>query len=407
MDLRSGQCFWPLKNGLLGVYPALARDVRCDVVVVGAGITGALVAHRLAGAGVDFVVLDGRDVGWGSTLASTSILQYEIDVPLHKLAAQIGEEEAARAYRLCLGAIDRLDRLTGELADRCDFEWKPSLYLASRKSDLSDLEREYRARAAAGIQVELLTKAQLAACSSLTAPGAIRSAAAAQVDAYRLTHALLADRSGRAGGGVAGGIRVFDRTKVERYEHGPDGVAAVTDRGPIVRAKTIVFATGYESQSLLRERVVELKSTYALATEPIDEFAGWPDRCIIWETARPYYYLRTTPDGRAMIGGEDEPFRDPERRDRLIPAKRETLMARFAEMFPAIQTEPAYTWAGTFGETKDGLAYIGATPEYDGALFALGFGGNGMTFSVIAADVILDLYEGRESRDAGLFRFGR
>ena len=71
MDLRTGTPYWPLRSGLIGVYPALELDDTCDVAVLGAGITGALVAWRLASAGCDVVVLDRNDVGMGSTAAST------------------------------------------------------------------------------------------------------------------------------------------------------------------------------------------------------------------------------------------------------------------------------------------------------------------------------------------------
>lgn len=88
MDLRTGQPFWPLRNGLLHAYPPLAADEHADVAVLGAGITGALVAHRLARAGLDVVVVDRHDVGLGSTAASTSLLQYETDTPLSDLVAR-------------------------------------------------------------------------------------------------------------------------------------------------------------------------------------------------------------------------------------------------------------------------------------------------------------------------------
>ena len=84
MDLRSGHAFWLIRNGLLNAFPAAEKDLRCDVVVVGGGITGALVAYHLAEAGINTVVLDRRDIGWGSTSASTALLQYEIDTPLRR-----------------------------------------------------------------------------------------------------------------------------------------------------------------------------------------------------------------------------------------------------------------------------------------------------------------------------------
>lgn len=79
MDLVSPRPFWPLKNGLLSVYPSLKNNATCDVAVLGGGITGAFAAEALTAAGLDVVVLDKRDVGTGSTSASTALLQYKLD----------------------------------------------------------------------------------------------------------------------------------------------------------------------------------------------------------------------------------------------------------------------------------------------------------------------------------------
>jgi glycine/D-amino acid oxidase-like deaminating enzyme len=129
---------------------------------------------------------------------------------------------------------------------------------------------------------------------------------------------------------------------------------------------------------------------------------------LLWEAARPYFYLRTTGDGRLLMGGEDEPFRDPEKRDRLIARKAVKLLKTYAAFYPGRpKPEIAFAWAGTFGETKDGLAYIGESEEVRHAYFALGYGGNGITYSMMAARIIADLYCRIDNPDAKLYRFDR
>ena len=171
--------------------------------------------------------------------------------------------------------------------------------------------------------------------------------------------------------------------------------------------RRVVFATGYEFHEYLPKRILRLKSTFALASEPLDAFPGWWEQCLIWETARPYLYLRTTADGRALVGGEDIPFRNPSLRDRLVDKKADVLASRFREMFPLIDMTVDHRWAGTFGETKDGLAYIGSIRQMPNCYFALGFGGNGITYSAIAAEILCDMLMGRPCPDAHLFRFDR
>jgi len=400
MDLISDHPFWPLNSGLIRSYPSLNRDLECEVLVLGAGITGAFCAYQLTKAGMDVVVLDKRDVASGSTSASTAMLQYEIDTPLTDLIETMGKTDAERAYQVCLESIGKIANLCDEIGDSCGFTWKSSVYLASRRKDVPGLQAEYAARRAAGFELDFLSQADVEARFSFSRPAALLSKDAAEVDVYRLAHRLL-QRSQEAG------CRIFDRTAMESYEVSPKGVTVTTENGAKVRAKWIVFATGYEVVEVLKRDIVNLNSSFAFVSEPIESFSGWWEKCLLWETARPYFYMRTTVDGRAIVGGEDANYRNPLRRDAAVGKKAAKLEKRFREMFPTIDFQPAYAWAGTFGETEDGLAYIGSVPELPRCFFTLGFGGNGITYSVIAAEIVRDTIEGRKHPDARLFRFDR
>jgi glycine/D-amino acid oxidase-like deaminating enzyme len=389
-----------LKNGLLQSYPALRQDESCDVAIIGAGITGALTAYHFTQEGVATLLLDKRDVATGSTAASTSMLQYAADRELVDLAGRIGEPGAVRSYRLGLEAIGKIETLVRELGDDCGFERRKSLYLASAKSHVAKLRQEFELRRRHGFEVQFLEAKELATRFAFAAPAAILASGDAQVDAFRLTHRLLQCAAKR-------GLRVFDRTGVEHVETRLDSVVLTTDAGFKVTARSIVFATGYESQRYLKQKTGDLHSTFALMTEPVDPFPAWPDRCLIWETARPYCYLRATADGRIQIGGKDTPYATAHRQDGLIKKKTKQLENRLRRMFPESEIETAYAWAGTFGTTKDGLAYIGPSPEWANAYFALGYGGNGITMSLVAAELLVDHYLGRHNTDAQLFRFDR
>src|SRR5690348_13462745 len=117
MDVKSGYPWWTVRNGLLRDYPPPTSDIECEVAVVGAGITGALIARALVGAGLDTVVLDRRNVGWGSTAASTALLQYEIDTELLELVKLVGHENALAAYRACEHAVSQLHAIANEGGD--------------------------------------------------------------------------------------------------------------------------------------------------------------------------------------------------------------------------------------------------------------------------------------------------
>jgi len=400
LNLTSSHPFWPVNNGLPANYPSLQRNVSCDAVVVGGGITGALAAVYLAEAGVKTLLLDKRDIGTGSTSASTALLQYEIDVPLRDLIKKVGPAAATRSYQLCLGAIGKLEQLASRLKIDCGYERKPSLFLARHQREIPELREEFELRRKMGIELEFYDAAAVQARFPFSRPAALFSKDGGQVDPHRLTHGLLA-------AGKRAGLEVYDRTRMSFLEETRRGVRITTHNGCRITARRAVIAAGFESKALLDVEAGILKSTYALISEPLPEISGWHQQCLIWESGSPYLYLRTTAEGRVIVGGEDEDFVNAKRRDALLSQKTRTLVKKFGRLFPDLPFEVAYSWAGTFGETNDGLAYIGVHPRFPHVFFSLAYGGNGITFSVIAAEIIRDYFVGRTNRDARLFRFGR
>jgi glycine/D-amino acid oxidase-like deaminating enzyme len=405
MDLRSGCIYWTdRKQNLAPACGPLDRDLETDAVVLGGGITGAMAAHYLVEAGVGVVMLDRRNVAQGSTAASTGLLQYEIDVPLVQLAEKVGQTAAARAYLMGVEALDEFESLIQLLRDDCGFSRRRSLLLATddRSSDLLRAECEERRRI--GIRADFLNSADLKERLGLSRPGGIVSQDAAQIDPYRFTAALVRRALTR-------GLRAFGQTQVVTYEPDDRGVSLQTSTGHRVRAGHVIFATGYETPEFVEPLPVKLKSTYALATHPIqsDEFWG-EDECLIWETGTPYFYARTAgPPGqrRALVGGEDEDFADPHARDALIPQKAQILLQKLHKLFPHLQPEPDCAWAGTFAETTNALPLIGPHPKFPRGLFALGYGGNGITFGLIAARLLRDCVMGKGDTDLWIFRLDR
>ncbi len=403
VKLRSGRPYWlDIDQGDASEpkYQPLVGDARCQVFVLGGGITGAMLAYQLTKRGVDVLLLDQREFGHGSTAASTGLLQYEVDTPLNDLIGKVGQDHAVRSYRRGLRAVEEIEMLVAELGDPCGFSRRASLYFASNVFHYRRLKREFDCRREFGFAVDWLTRRELRDISTIPSPAAIRSHGDAQIDPFRFTRRLLK-------AAVQQGCRAHSGTKVIEVKELADHVRIATETG-IVIADKIVYATGYATKPFLAgEEAGSLHSTYALVSEPEADFPGWPGESLIWETTRPYFYARRTDDGRAIIGGEDTSFSTDHQRDALVERKIKKLVRRFEQLFPEARFVPAYAWGGTFAETKDGLAYIGQPDDRPGAYFALGYGGNGITYSMIAAQVIADLYTGTPNRDAEIFRFGR
>ncbi len=190
MNLSSGYPFWLIQNWLPYNYAQLSSSITTEVIILGGGSSGSLAAYYLVNNGIDCVVLDGRTIGLGSTCASTSLLQYEIDTPLHRLVHLVGYQNAVRAHQLCLEAIYILEAIAFKIGFK-DFQQKQSLYYAARKKDELWLREEYLIRKQNELRVTWLNEDDLKELYDINAPAAILSKDGAQTNAYLFTHALL------------------------------------------------------------------------------------------------------------------------------------------------------------------------------------------------------------------------
>lgn len=401
MDLKSNEPFWLVKNGIINSYPSLREAANCDVLIVGGGITGSLIAHQCLEDGYSTILIDKREIANGSSSATTSMLQYEIDTPLWELIEMIGEKGAVASYQACSKSIDQLEKVCTQIKSRSGFKKKASLYFAALKKDVDWLKKEFEARKKAGFEVKWIKAEDIKKKYKLDKThGGILSRQGASLDAFILVHEILEYN-------VKRGLQVFDKTELVNVKYGTRSNEVTLNTGAKIKAKKIIYCVGYESATMIKEKFVDLISTYAIVSEIEPELSNPYKDVLIWNTSDPYIYLRTTDDGRFLIGGEDEEFRDPQKRDTLIGKKEQKLVKSFEKHLPHIDFHSDFAWAGTFGETKDGLPYIGEHKDFGNSYFVLGFGGNGITFSVTGMEMVSNWLKGKNHLLGEWFRFGR
>jgi glycine/D-amino acid oxidase-like deaminating enzyme len=158
-DLHGGRSPWFARSGRPSRLD-VGENLRCDALIVGAGITGSMVAERLTRQGLDVVIVDREFPGHGSTAASTSMLLWEIDQPLRQLSEIYGFERSARVYRASFDAVAGLRSLVEQLGVPCDMREKNSLYLAAGDSS-GDLLEEHRVRQRAMLPGDFLDHGML------------------------------------------------------------------------------------------------------------------------------------------------------------------------------------------------------------------------------------------------------
>ena len=253
MNLSTGYPYSLITNGLPATYPKLEESVETDIVIIGGGISGAISAYYLAEAGFNCILVDARTIGLGSTCASTSLLQYELDTSLSDLTKQIGYEKAARAYAMCSESIDKIRDISEKL-NFTFFENKSSLFFAANKKHISDLREEFEIRRKAGLTVEYLEAKEIHKQFGFDAPAAILSGQGATTDAYMFTHALLQS-------GLKKSLKVYDRTQIIKIDYQKNGVRLTTPRKHIITARKIINAPGYEITEMIHKKIVTLGST--------------------------------------------------------------------------------------------------------------------------------------------------
>jgi glycine/D-amino acid oxidase-like deaminating enzyme len=367
-------------------------------------MTGALVAHAFASAGISTTVLEAAVVGRGSTAASSALLLKEPDLELTQLTNRYGVRRSRRILELSRQSVDQLVALLKRLRIRCDLKTRDVMYYATTAEAAKRLRQECKLRARSGFDPEWLSPAELRRLTGIAGHGAIRSQGGAQFDPYRACVGLIRAAS-------SAGANVFERSEVRRIEKARDGVRIRTRQGTL-HAHRVVIATGYATAQFrpLAGRF-RMYRTYVLATVPIDSVqrddVGLSD-VMVWDTERPYHYARWTPEHRLLLGGEDRPVQPGQRRRQQSTTAARDLRAYFEARLPALATvRTERAWEGLFATTPDSLPYIGPHRRYPRHWFALGYGGNGMTFGFLAARLLLERWQGAQSRDHALFEFAR
>lgn len=401
MRLRSVDSYNLLKNGLLYSYPCLRENIKTEIVVVGGGITGALISHALMDEGYKTILIDKRDIAQGSTSATTSMLQYEIDVALVELAQLVGEAEAVACYKAGVSAIKKLGQLITDLSIDCSFENKKSLYIAHSRRKTDWLKAEYEIRNRYDLGVQWLNAKEIRNIYGIKCYGGILSDTAASVDAYKLAHELIHYNSKR-------GMQVFDSTEIDNIDYNVEGMVKIkSDKGFEILCRKIVFCTGFEALSMIDEKIADTFSTYASISEQNINIMPKLKDILVWNTAQPYLYMRVTHDNRLLVGGEDSSTNIPYFREKIKSYKSRKLENKVARLLPNVEYIEDYNWAGMFSATKDGLPYIGSYEKYDNAYFVLGFGGNGITFSVQGMELIIKMLQGKTDNLLEYYKFGR
>jgi glycine/D-amino acid oxidase-like deaminating enzyme len=384
-------------------YPKLRGEHASTVVIVGAGLTGCATAYACALAGMKPVVIDAGRIGHGSAGRSAGLVLPEPGPAFRDVAQAHGLRTARRVFEIWgKGATDAA-ALLRRLKIPGGIESFGDLIVAGPGDD-KGLQREQAARVEAGLEARLLTAKQIRQAAALDAAAGLRLREGFGVDPYRTCVALATAAARR-------GAVFFERSPVTAVRPGARKVDVVLAGGRVT-ADVAVITTGVATAEFkpLR-RHFKARETYLALTEEVPaairKQLGRRDSTIR-DARSPRHRVTWTADSRLLVAGGDQD-RTPERtRPAVLVQRTGQLMYDLLMMYPAISgLQPVYGWDLPYGETADGLMYIGPHRNYPRHLFALGSGGDSITGAFVAARMLTRAVRGETEKGDDVFGWTR
>ena len=365
-------------------------DGSCDVVVVGAGITGTAAALALAKKGASVMVCEAETVGHAASGRNGGMCNNGFAQDYASLSQRIGTELANRLYLAFDAGVDTVERLIREESIDCDFVRTGKLKLAAKPEHYDKLARS-QALLAASVDPDtrLLTKAEL--CDEIGSNhyhGGLIFEKSAGMHVGRYVRGLAKAAESR-------GAYILERTPVLGLQRGSRcGYVVRTPRGEIC-APQVLLASGISQIGPLgwiRRRIVPV-GAFLIVTEPLphellDRLL--PTRRMATDTKNFVNFFRVTPDNRMLFGG-----RARFATSNLSSDEKSGLILRqqMATVYPELtDVRIDYCWGGMVDMTANRLPRAG---QRDGVYYSMGYSGHGTQMATLMGTLMAEIMDGR------------
>lgn len=396
-----GNPYFTDKNKNYKQYNYLTENLNTDIVIIGGGITGAILTYYFTTAGVNCVLLEKNRVAHGSTSITTSLLQYELDSNALALEEYNSVENTIKAYKLGLKALTELDNFINIYGNKCNYKKRDTLLYSSKNLDIKELYKEYKLRKKHGFDVKYYDENDNPYPFDLKA-GILSINGGAEVDPYLLTHNLLEYSCN------TGKLKVYENSEVLNIEYKDNQVEINTLYNYKVNAKKVILATGYDTDRFTNTKFGTKTCTYNIVTNQILNLNACYKGTLIRDNKETYNYYRTTFDNRIIAGGEDTEFSTNINKENVASEKYNILEQKIKTIFPCAKNcEINYRYCGAFTSTNDDLGFIGPDIKHKNLWLCLGYGANGILFAFLGAVMLSQLYLGNKNSNMNLFKVDR
>lgn len=401
MQYTNGNIYWREKTKIQKTYPYLTNNTSCDVLIVGGGITGAITAYFLANEGLNVIVAEKNIIGFGSTLANSALLEYQLDLNMYKLEKMLGENTAKKIYKLCLNAIDKIENIDSKFDKSTGFKRQDSLYYSNKFMQKSNMSKEYTIRKNAGFDALFLEKHNTINLNSAI----LTKNASAVINPYEFTQNLLEYLN------TFENVKVYENTEIVDVKPRYENVICKTNNDFEILAENVIFTSGINTLKYLNVPT-DIYQKFIIVTKPIEKIKSMNVNFTARDTAEPYHNIRFTENGRIIFSGEDIKLNDRRLDEKYISSiaknKYRRLYSSMERTFSGLDDiDVEFAFSGTCPLTKDTLPIIDEIPNMPNCFCNLGLGSNGILYSVIGADILKDAIKGFYTKDMYMFKINR
>ena len=368
------QPFWLAATSIPN-FPALDKDIKVDIAIVGGGMTGMTCAYWLSQENIQLAVIEADHILHGTTGHTTAKITSQHGLIYNKLKNKMGGELAAQYAHANEDAIRMIERLIAENHIECDYKPQSAYLYTLEDQYISKIQKEAETAAELGIKAFYQEEIPL----PFKVKAAIRFDDQAQFHPIKFLLPLV-DKITKAGG------LIFEKTRVIEIDENGSYILS-TKNGNKITAQKVIIASHYpfyNKPSFYYARIYQERS-YVLAIKAKEKYPGG----MYINAESPTRSLRSQPSGDnelLFVGGENHKCGQSDDTNKHYKA-----LLDFSHEHFTVEDIP-YRWSTQDCMTIDKLPYTGYfTSKTPNLYIATGFKKWGMTNSMASSLLLRDL----------------
>ena len=410
MNVTQGNMFWNEKIDIIKKYPYLSGDKKCDVLVVGAGIGGALTAYMQAKEGANVIVIDKNIIGYGATMQTDGTLETRVDFN-SKILKSVSEKYINKCNTLCSQALEDIKNIINDLAldedckiyiEQLGFKTVDLMYYSDKITNKISMYKNFERLGRQNSTIEYLEEDPLINLKT----GIIFPNSAAIMNPYLLTQLIFLYLNKMEN------VEIYENTNITNITCKDEVVECITDNRFKIFAGTVVLTNGIHTLDYLKKDNITLNKTFTVVTQKINDLEDNITKIVAKDINFPNTTIGITQDKRIVICGEDIKQNERMINDKYFmkfaDGKYKKMYLNFRKLLNLSEdVKITNCFSGMYLDTKDGLPIIDEIDNMPNVYCNLGIGKNGIVFSMIGARMLKEISKRYHVKDMYLFREDR